>query len=562
VRIRWQTARAKPFPMNPAAMARTADTPTPMPAEPAVLLTVPPHPVEKIAHMTNGAKNHPHDEAKNRPHDALKNRPDIINPVCLCGVIDEASLKASLIAKRQTAWCSRVRRLGLLLLIDYLCRNLKKGSISISADLAHQFVSKLRNRSRNDTCTEPLLLLCGIGILSRVHPAVFAHIKTPALYCFTDPYCKNRLRLEVVLTPKLARKLASADDRRESRLNRKYPFRKQLLRDLAAVSFSDSARRIIGNGLLGKSGESLKRLVSAVDAQLHFVIVSERGQITTSLGSCPRELQPHLLLHSSPIVSCDISNAHWNFLPRILVNRLHYFSREPDWGKYVNDGWREHNRLIALLSDGDFYRAWCIDPRSDEERDQKKNLLNILLNKKNEDCERNVLYRRIRAAFPITFRIIEDIKRNDHRNLSKHLHRFTADAIAAALFEVQGEGIAAIPHIDALICQQKNRERVCEIIGRRIFETTGVCCAVGGIRYSPLTEGEKQALAFDEIAPSDDGMDYDEWETMRAVKTAAVLKLTRFIRQAVVTARQTRSATQSATRSFPAVHMMPDSRLR
>jgi hypothetical protein len=34
--------------MNPAAMARTADTPTPMPAEPAVLLTVPPRPVEKI----------------------------------------------------------------------------------------------------------------------------------------------------------------------------------------------------------------------------------------------------------------------------------------------------------------------------------------------------------------------------------------------------------------------------------------------------------------------------------------------------------------------------------
>jgi len=240
-----------------------------------------------------------------------------------------------------------------------------------------------------------------------------------------------------------------------------------------------------------------------------------------------------LLLHGSPIVSCDISNAHWNFLPRILVNRLHHVSRKPRCENYVNGGWREHNRLIALLSDGDFYRTWCVDPQSEGERDQKKSLLNILLNQRNEDCERNILYRRIQAEFPITFRIIEDIKRTDHRNLSKQLHCFTADSIAAALLEMQAEGIASIPHVDALICQEKNRERVCEVIGRRIFDATGVCCVVGGIRYSPLTEDEKQALAFDEIAPSDDGMDYDEWEAMRAVRTAAMLKLTRFIRRVV-----------------------------
>jgi hypothetical protein len=99
------------------------------------------------------------------------------------------------------------------------------------------------------------------------------------------------------------------------------------------------------------------------------------------------------------------------------------------------------------------------------------------------------------------------------------------------LLEAQREGIATIPHVDALICQQKDRERVCEIIGRRVFDATGVCCAVGGIRYSPLSENEKQALAFDETAPSDDGMGYDEWEAMRAVKTAAMLQLTTLIQQ-------------------------------
>src|SRR5260370_27862185 len=118
--------------------------------------------------MTNGAKNHPHDKAKNRPQDGSKNRPDIINPVCLHGVVDEAELKVLLKSKKQTAWCTRVRILGLLLLIDYIYRNLKKnGAISISADLAHGFVSKIRKRDRRSTITEPLFLLCAIGILRR-----------------------------------------------------------------------------------------------------------------------------------------------------------------------------------------------------------------------------------------------------------------------------------------------------------------------------------------------------------------------------------------------------------
>jgi hypothetical protein len=436
-------------------------------------------------------------------------------------------------AKRQAAWCSRVRLSGLLLLIDYVCRNLKKNGIPISADLAHSFVSKIRKSNRPSTITEPLRLLCAIGVLQKLRPAVFAHVKTSAVYCFADGYRKKRLTCEICLPPKLANKLKFAEQRCENRLNRKYPFRGRLFVDLAAISFSPSARPIIAKGFSGKGFDNLRALVTAIDGGRHSVRVSERGQITTSLGSCPRDLQSHLLLYGSPIVSCDISNAHWNFLPRILVNRLDHFSSELGWEKYVNDGWHEYNRLIALLSDGDFYRAWCVDPQSDGERDQKKNLLTILLNKKNEDCERNVLYRRIRGAFPITFRIVEDIKRNDHRNLSKQLHRFTADAIAAALLEAQRERIAAIPHVDALICQQKDRERVCELIGKRIFEATGVCCVVGGIRYSPLTEDEKQALAFDEIVPSDDGMDYDEWEAMRAARTAAMLKLTRFIRRVV-----------------------------
>jgi hypothetical protein len=316
-------------------------------------------------------------------------------------------------------------------------------------------------------------------------------------------------------------------------LNQKYQYREQLRRDLNSISFAPAARPLIAKMLAGAGGDNVSRLVSAVDGRDHIIWTSERGQITTSIGSCPRDLRPYLLLGGKPTVSCDIANAHWNFLPLILAERLDFVSGSPRRQNYINDGWREHNQLVSLLSDGDFYRIWCADPQDDDERDGKKDILNILLNSRNEVCEHNALYRETRANFPITLRVLEDIKRKDHRTLAKQLHRFTADAIAGALLETQGEGIVAIPHVDALICQQKDRERVCEVIGRRIFEATGVCCVVDGIRYSPLTENEKQALAFDEIAPSDDGMDYDEWEAMRAVRTAAMLKLTRFIRRVV-----------------------------
>ena len=125
----------------------------------------------------------------------------------------------------------------------------------MSADLAHQFVSKLRNKDCGTMITEPLLVLCEIGILETVRPAVFAHVKASAVYCFADPYRRKATPvLEVVLTPKLAQKRASADDRREQRLNRKFPWRKQLLADLAAVSFSAQARPIIARGSLPRNG--------------------------------------------------------------------------------------------------------------------------------------------------------------------------------------------------------------------------------------------------------------------------------------------------------------------
>jgi hypothetical protein len=428
-------------------------------------------------------------------------------------------------AKSHDAWCSDVRTSGLLLIIDYAIRKLKKGQVPISADLARSYVSKVA-KNYAAKIKEPLPILCDIGIFQRVRQGVHAHVHASAVYRFGENFQKV-FEVRVTLPPKLASKRENAEQRCLKRLNRKYRYREQLQKDLNSISFAPEARALIAKMLDGKARDTVMGLVRAIDGATHTIATNERGQITTPISNCPRELRRHLLLHGEPVVECDVSCAHWNFLPLVLATRLRHCAKSAGREKYISDGWREHDRLTLLLSDGDFYRTWCVDPLDDAEREQKKNVLNILLHRNNEDARANCLYQRVASEFPITFGVIEDIKRNDHRNLSKQLHRFLADAMAVALLELQQKGIAAIPHVDALICEHKDRDIVCEAIGRQIFLATGVWSPVGGIRYSPLTEEEQQALAFDEIEPSDDGMSYDEWEAVRFVKCIAALKLMR-----------------------------------
>jgi len=418
---------------------------------------------------------------KKRPQDEAKKRHDIINPVCLRGVIREGDLKALLKSKGQFAWCSRVRVCGLLVLVDYMLRNRKNGTVHISADLSRSYISKVRNNCPAGTIKEALPLLCHIGIFDMARRGVHAHVRSSARYRLTEKY-STEIDIHIALTSTIARKLATAESRLERRLNRTYPYREELLRDLRSLSFAPEARPVIAKDIVGVGSQNLSRLLRAIDGGEHYVRVSERGQITTSIGSCPRQLQPHLLLQGQKTTCCDIAAAHWNFLPRVLADRLRYLQGQPSREDYVSRGWCEHGRLILLLSSEDFYRQWCADPEDADERDQKKMVLNMLLNRTNADCLRNRLYRWVAAHFPITFGVIEDIKRKDHRNLSKQLQRFTADAIATALRDLQQQGIAAIPHVDALICQEKDHDVVCEAIGKQIFLAAGVRARVGGVR--------------------------------------------------------------------------------
>jgi len=64
----------------------------------------------------------------------------------LSGVVSKDELARSLRRVGQAEWCTNVRLHGLLMLIDYLCRNFSRHGVSIPADLAHDYISNLKCR--------------------------------------------------------------------------------------------------------------------------------------------------------------------------------------------------------------------------------------------------------------------------------------------------------------------------------------------------------------------------------------------------------------------------------
>jgi hypothetical protein len=393
-----------------------------------------------------------------------------------------------LCSHKQHEWCSPVRLRGLLLLFEFFVKRRDSRVVSCSANLAHSYVSKLGRHKSSCTVPEPLAVLCKVQLLRLAQPAVNGwHVKNSALYAVHEDYASRPIHiLKVDLPPKLIQKRVQAQERYENRLCQRQPFRSQLQRDLRKLGFKNGARSMIANFLRDpKLRSSTQGVVEAIDCKQHSVRQSPRGQITTSIGSCPRPLKRLLTLDGKATVSCDISHAHHCFLSRVLSDRIEHIDQQYGGSAKTADYEAEHRRLVAFLSEGDYYRKWCLNERDDSQRNETKNLVNVILNMPNARCAPIGLYKRMRRTFPRIFGILEDIKRRDHRNISKQLQHYTAKAICDALLEIQGEGIPAIPDVDAIICQQRHREIVCEAIGRHVYEVSGgVCCKVDGVRYA------------------------------------------------------------------------------
>ena len=436
----------------------------------------------KSTHKTEEAGKAPTRQTAKAPARQPKKAPTYYLTSDLLGVVSRDELYALLVSLGQHEW-TRIRLYGLLILLSWICKQPAKG-FTISAELADQYVSPLKRNKNGATIKEPLPLLCHLGIIEKTAGAVFAHVKVSSKYKLAASYAGKIQKFKVDLPPKTHSKLLKAESRCEHRLNRKYPWRETLRADMRKIGIAQEGRALIAEELRrGSGGSGLQGIIGAIDERRHTARPNERGTIITSISSLPRTLKPFLTLDGEPAVSCDVSHAHHCFLPRLLADRIAYKHREKPTGDLQHLE-AERLRLVERLSGSDYYRLWCNDQTDDKERKEKKGLINALLNMPNSKCTANPFYQWMRSEFPLAYRVVEDIKRSDHRNLSKPLQRFTSNAINGALRQLQEEGIIAIPQTDAILCRVSHQERVSRVIGEWVYkESTGVRCKVSGVPF-------------------------------------------------------------------------------
>ncbi len=422
----------------------------------------------------------------------------------VCALIREV-LASLLVEKGQTPWLTRCRLSALLALLNHIASSIKKSTISkasgipCSSRLARDYCSPLRG-APNGVEKEPLGVLVHVGILEITTPAkVTAFSKASACYRIAQAYHGTKFTaVDGETTDCIKRKLEQSPARLEKGLNRHWPFRAQLLRDLAAVTVAgtQAAHGAVDELLKSKDTRPCtKAVLNAIGTREHTVKVQTSGQITTSLNSCPRLLKPHLLIEGEPVALCDISSAHWMFLPRIVSNRIEYCRRRGDDENGLAPLNAELGRLIELCSSGSFYESTLSSTCTADDIKQRKKLLNVLLNSPRTKAANNCVWQSLRRQFPLCIGSIDSIKRDDHRLISRQLQHFTANAVTAALLEMQAKGLPAIPDTDCLIVREQDREAACLAIGAAMHaETRGVCVTVGGIRYvRPCRRGSEES---------------------------------------------------------------------
>jgi hypothetical protein len=407
-----------------------------------------------------------------------------------CGRARRAIIDA-LLSMSLSPWITRPRISCLLALTSHIAKASKKSAspkregVPCSAVQARSYCSKLRTAPAGIE-RDALPLLVRIGILEIASPAIIGfHEKLSARYRISPAYKGVKFEATDHQTNACTyKKLSNAPARLEAGLNRRWPFRAQLLRDLSRISISECAAPEIDKLKLCGARKSTLAVIAAIATREHTVKVKGSGLIVTSLLSCPRELKPHLFIDGVPVVLCDISSAHWMFLPRLVMDRIAFRRKRGDDENSLAPLVAEYERLILFLSAGSFYLQFCRNDATEAEIKARKKLLNVLLNDKLERSKNNRLWHWVRSRFPLCVNIIADIKKTDHRNISKQLQHFTANAINAALLEIQALGLPAIPDTDCLIVRARDKEVACRIIAEKMLkETRGVWVTVGGLRF-------------------------------------------------------------------------------
>lgn len=391
-------------------------------------------------------------------------------PVVLKGVVGEEGLRALLSKTNQKEWMTRKRVSGLLMILSYLARRTKASPMS--SELSRQYVSTHKRAKNSKTIRQPLALLIHLDLIEVAQEAIITpHRKQSARYRISPRHGKPR-PIEINLSRQQREKLANADNRLQTRLNRKHRTRSKILADLACVALSSEGSELaiamMGDG---EKEQCVKRFTKTMrDTTSHKLSYDPSGTIHHYVMQCPRELKPHITLHGKPVAICDMKSAHLCALLCVARGRVMWLKERNLETEAIEV---EITKLKLVLETGDIY----LHLAEGEERKTFKRSLLASLNTPTQKAIHMNAYKRLKANFPRITRIIEDIKKNDHRSLSKQLQFFTAEVIEEATFQAQSQAIPCLPDTDALIVPFEHEKDVRRILNESLHQFMGLSLA-------------------------------------------------------------------------------------
>lgn len=398
---------------------------------------------------------------------AEEKAPSYYLPVEILGVMGKGELRSLLASKQQKEWTSEKRIGGLLLIIDLIAR--KGGTVSISSELSRQYVSTFKSKRAKDprTIKQPLALLVHLGILEIVQKAVATpHRKASAKYRLSPAHGKPR-PIEAAISRQQVEKMATATERQQRLLNSKHRTRAKILADLRTLALSPDGNRLAAQMLVaGEKSQGIGRFLKPLNnPELHKVSFDPSGTAHHFAMYCPRELKPNLTLGGKPVDLVDVKAAHLVALLCVGRGRVSWMAEK---GSDTADLEAELARYKQTLEASDIYEALG------GTADRKKFKLNLLasLNMATSKARHLPPYQSLKSAFPRLVGIIEDLKKNDHRSLSKQLQFFTAQIIEAATHEAQALDIACLPDTDALIVPRSFKNLARTLLNNAIKQVT------------------------------------------------------------------------------------------
>jgi hypothetical protein len=393
-------------------------------------------------------------------------------------------LKKMLTSNGWHRWSSRVRLNSLLLLIAAAGEREKDGRFSFPQYLALSLSSPLPKSARRKRVPgEGLAVLAGLGVFVRERVGCSFPVRTASEFRFGDKFAgRPPFRVTLALTPARAEKWERRDERALEAYEYRHPEIAAVRESAKRVTFrEDAAAEILRLHEYAKElAGPARRCFTSLNGGLFKVKADRMGTISTPIGGCPWIIRPFLLIDGEKVVEADISAAH---LVALLTLYAPAFLKRLNLSFPPADVEREMQSLIAQLETEEIYG---------EGKKHKREML-VSLNVETWKQMAMEAAKRLMEGRPILREIMGAVKRWSHKDLAPHLLQFVAGIVNPSLLALHARGIPSIPIVDCLMVRERDAAAARNELGARIYEATGVCAKIGGVRYSPQLTG--QALA-------------------------------------------------------------------